>query len=70
MEEHLIYKQEVEGSIPSCPNDIALLIFLIKYILLWFIMAIGGFQTVFVCFYEGVSTLTSYVTTRGVQIPP
>ena len=36
MEERLLYKQEVEGSIPLCPNDIAILLFLIKYILLWF----------------------------------
>ena len=67
MEEHLLYKKMVEGPIPSCPNDIAILIFLIKYILLWFIMAIWGFQTIFVSCYEGDSKHSSYVTTRGVQ---
>ena len=31
MEERLLYKQEVEGSIPSCPNDIAIYIFFMIY---------------------------------------
>ena len=67
MEECLPYKQEVGGLIPLYSNDISILIFLIKYILLWFIMAIGGFQTFFVFFYEGGSKPPSYVTTRQVQ---
>ena len=34
MEECILYKKEVEGLIPSFPNAIEILIFLIKYILL------------------------------------
>ena len=30
-------------------------------------MCIWGFQTIFVCFYEGGSKLSSYVTMSGVQ---
>ena len=41
MEEHLLYKQEVEGSIPLYPNDIAILIFLIK---IYFIMIYYGYR--------------------------
>ena len=47
MEERLLYKQEVEGSIPSCPNDIAVMIFKKIY----FITIYYG--------YEGGSKLTS-----------
>ena len=56
MEECMCYKQEFEASIPPCPNDIAILIFLIK---IYFIMIYYG--------YEGGSKLTSYVTMSGVQ---
>ena len=65
MEECLLYKQEVGGSIPPSPNDITILVFnKIYFIMIYY--GYRGFQTVFVCCYEGGSTLPSYVTIRGV----
>ena len=47
MEERLLYKQEIEGSIPSFPNDIVVMIF-------WKIYFIAIYYG-----YEGASKLTS-----------
>ena len=41
MEERMLYKQKVGGSILSCPNDIAILVFLIKK---YFIMIYYGYR--------------------------